>query len=243
MSKQFTLTVVTLFPEAFPGPLAHSITGRALQEGKWRCETVNIRDFATDKHRTVDDTPYGGGAGMVMRPDIVAAAIRAARAQNPGAPVVYLTPVGKVFDQAQANTYATLPGLILLCGHYEGIDQRVLDAEVDAEISLGDFVLTGGEIAVYPVVDAILRHLPGVLGNNETLAEESFSPALHGLLEYPHYTRPELWEGAAVPAVLTSGHHGQIASWRLAQAQARTQARRPDLPVPALDLKKDKKSK
>lgn len=225
----FLAHVVTLFPEVFPGPLAHSITGRGLAEGRWQLQTTNIREFATDKHKTVDDTPYGGGAGMVMRADIVAAALEHAISQTPKAPVVFLTPSGKPFCQADANRYAAGSGLILLCGHYEGVDQRVLDALVTEEVSIGDYVLTGGEIAAYPVLDATIRQLSGVLGNHTTLDEESFSPALEGLLEYPHYTRPEEWRGVGVPEVLKSGHHGKIAEWRKQQARRRTEQRRPDL--------------
>ena len=232
-SSTYKAHIVTLFPEMFPGPLATSITGRALGEGKWQCQTTDIRAFATDKHKTVDDTPYGGGAGMVMRADIVGQAIEQAKQQAPCAPVVFLTPTGKPFDQPTANRLAAGAGVILLCGHYEGIDQRVLDTLVDEEISVGDYVLTGGEIAVYPVLDAIVRQIPGVLGNHETLDEESFSLALEGLLEYPHYTRPEEWQGLGVPEVLKSGHHGKIAQWRREQALKRTKERRPDL------LKKD----
>ena len=228
-SSTFKAHILTLFPDMFPGPLAHSITGRALTEGLWQCDATDIRDFATDKRKTVDDTPYGGGAGMVMRADVVADAIEHVKAQMPKAPVVFLTPTGKPFDQATANRLAEGEGVVLLCGHYEGIDQRVLDTLVDEEISIGDYVLTGGEIAVYPVLDAVVRQLPGVLGNHGTLDEESFSPALEGLLEYPHYTRPEEWRGQGVPEVLKSGHHGKIDAWRKEQAQKRTQERRPDL--------------
>lgn len=235
----FKLHLVTLFPELFPGPLAASVTGRGLESGLWQCATTDIRIFTTDKHRTVDDTPYGGGAGMVMRADVVAAAVRHARAQTPGAPVVYVTPTGKPLQQADAARWAQGGGLIVLCGHYEGIDQRVLDAEVDEEISVGDYVLSGGEIAVYPLADATLRLLPGVLGQAHSLSEESFDlHDQHGnlLLEYPHYTRPEVWEDRPVPEILKSGHHGNIAQWRQQQALARTLARRPDL------LEKNKKS-
>ena len=228
-SSTFKAHILTLFPDMFPGPLAHSITGRALTEGLWQCDATDIRDFATDKRKTVDDTPYGGGAGMVMRADVVADAIEHVKAQMPKAPVVFLTPTGKPFDQATANRLAEGEWVVLFCVHYEGIDQRVLDTLVDEEISIGDYVLTGGEIAVYPVLDAVVRQLPGVLGNHGTLDEESFSPALEGLLEYPHYTRPEEWRGQGVPEVLKSGHHGKIDAWRKEQAQKRTQERRPDL--------------
>jgi tRNA (guanine37-N1)-methyltransferase len=225
----YPVTVLTLFPEMFPGPLGVSITGRGLAEGKWGLEVINIRDFAADRHRTVDDTPYGGGAGMVMKPDVVAAAIRAAKAKNPRARVVFMAPAGTPFKQADAVRLSREDGLILLCGHYEGIDQRVIDALVDEELSIGDYVLTGGEVPAMVVTDAVVRQLGGVLGNADTLHEESFDD---GLLEYPHYTRPEVWEGQRVPDVLLSGHHGNIAKWRKQQAQARTAARRPDLLPP-----------
>jgi tRNA (guanine37-N1)-methyltransferase len=224
----FNAHILTLFPEMFPGPLETSVTGRALREKLWALTTTNIRDFAPDKHKTVDDTPYGGGAGMVMRPDVVAAATRHARQKTQKAPVVYLTPTGETFSQTMAQELASLPGLILLCGHYEGIDQRVIDAEVDQEISLGNFVLSGGEAAAFPVLDAIIRLLPGVLGAEESLHEESFdlldtdgTP----LLEYPHYTRPATWEGQEVPEILRSGNHAEIEKWRLTQARQRTKRR------------------
>jgi tRNA (guanine37-N1)-methyltransferase len=237
-------TVLTLFPEMFPGPLGHSITGRALKEQLWRLTALNIRDFAADKHHTVDDTPYGGGAGMVMRPDVVAAAIRHARHQHilphPGegrdtrppssAPkVIYLSPAGPRFTQAKACELSQYPGgLIILCGHYEGIDERVLEAEVDEVISLGDFVLSGGEPAAVCLLDAVVRLLPGVLGGAASLHEESFDLADESgqpLVEYPHYTRPPVWEGREVPAVLQNGHHAEIKKWRLEQAKTRTRNR------------------
>lgn len=222
----FKVTVLTLFPEMFPGAMGYSVVGRAARDGVWALEVVNIRDFTADKHRTVDDTPYGGGAGMVMKPDIVAAAIRAAKAKQPGAPVYYLGPAGKRFVQAEARRLAGVEaGIILLCGHYEGIDQRVLDAEVDGTISLGDFVLSGGEPAAAVVIDAVVRLLPGVLGAEASLHEESFDitdEAGQPLVEYPHYTRPAVWEGREVPAVLQNGNHAEIKKWRLAEAKVRT---------------------
>lgn len=227
--KPYKIHILTLFPEMFPGPLGQSVTGRGLTAGKWQLEVTDIRDFATDKHNTVDDTPYGGGAGMVMRADVVGAAIEHAKEKLPNAPVVFLTPTGETFNQKTANSLAKEDGIILLCGRYEGIDQRVLDTIVDREISLGDFVLTGGELAALPMLDAILRQVPGVLGNDETLAEESFSDSLGGQLEYPHYTRPEVWQGQEVPEVLKSGNHAAIKKWRHEQAKQRTQKRRPDL--------------
>ena len=228
-TQPYKVHILTLFPEIFPGALGQSVTGRALAKNLWQIDVTDIRDFATDKHKTVDDTPYGGGAGMVMRADVVGAAIAHARKELPDAPVVFLTPTGETFKQQTAEKLAMAKGLILLCGRYEGVDQRVLDSMVDVEISLGDFVLTGGELAALPMLDAILRQVPGVLGNDETLAEESFSESLNGQLEYPHYTRPEVWQGQEVPAVLKSGNHAEIKKWRQQQAKQRTKVRRPDL--------------
>ena len=220
-------TVLTIFPEMFPGPLGSSLAGKALTEGKWALEAIDIRGFATDKHRSVDDAPSGGGAGMVMRADIAAAAIDAARAAMPaGAPTIYLSPRGYPFMQEQARELAGGPGVILLCGRFEGIDERVLQARNIEEISVGDYVLSGGEIAAQMVIDAVVRLLPGVAGNESSLAEESFA---QGLLEYPHYTRPREWEGRAIPEVLLSGDHKAIAKWRREQAEKLTKARRPDL--------------
>jgi tRNA (guanine37-N1)-methyltransferase len=220
-------TVLTIFPEMFPGPLGSSLAGKALTEGKWALEAIDIRGFATDKHRSVDDAPSGGGAGMVMRADIAAAAIDAARAAMPaGAPTIYLSPRGYPFMQEQARELAGGPGVILLCGRFEGIDERVLQARNIEEISIGDYVLSGGEIAAQVVIDAVVRLVPGVAGNESSLAEESFA---QGLLEYPHYTRPREWEGRAIPGVLLSGDHKAIAKWRREQAEKLTKARRPDL--------------
>jgi tRNA (guanine37-N1)-methyltransferase len=220
-------TVLTLFPEMFPGPLGLSLAGKALGDGTWALETLDIRDFATDKHRSVDDTPAGGGAGMVMRADIAAAAIDAARAKAaPGTPTIYLSPRGKPFTQARAHELAKGPGLLLLCGRFEGVDQRVLEAREVEEISIGDYVLSGGELAAQVLIDACVRLLPGVAGNEVSLAEESFAS---GLLEYPHYTKPREWEGRAIPEVLLSGDHEKIARWRREQAEALTKAQRPDL--------------
>ena len=222
----FLAKVLTLFPAAFPGNLGHSVVGRALQQGKWALEVIDIRAFATDNHRTVDDTPYGGGAGMVLKPNVVAAAIRHAR-QGQVAHVVYLGPAGKRFTQADARRLAALETpLILLCGHYEGIDERVLQAEVDEVLSIGDYVLSGGEVAAQVVLDAAVRLLPGVLGAHTSLHEESFDltdpDTNQPLVEYPHYTRPAVWEGQEVPAVLQGGNHAEITKWRLAQARVRT---------------------
>ncbi|MEC9291063.1 MAG: tRNA (guanosine(37)-N1)-methyltransferase TrmD [Pseudomonadota bacterium] len=222
----FKVTVVTLFPDMFPGMLGQSIMGRAMKSDLWELDIVDIRQFGTGKHKSVDDTPYGGGAGMVMRADVVAEAIRKAKEANPTAPVIYMSAAGEKFTAAKSHEMAKLDGVILLCGHYEGIDQRVLDSLVDFELSIGDYVLSGGEVAVHVVVDAVLRHIPGVLGNHDTLSEESFE---NGLLEYPHYTRPESWEGRDVPEVLRSGHHANIEKWRSEQSLKRTKERRPDL--------------
>ena len=220
-------TVLTLFPEMFPGALGVSLAGKALADGRWTLAAVDIRDFATDKHRSVDDTPAGGGAGMVMRADIAAAAIDAARRDAaPGTPAIYLSPRGTPLTQPRAHELAEGPGVILLCGRFEGVDQRVLEARDIEEISIGDYVLSGGELAAQVLIDACVRLLPGVAGNETSLAEESFAASL---LEYPHYTRPREWEGLTIPDVLLSGDHERIAAWRREQAEAVTKARRPDL--------------
>jgi tRNA (guanine37-N1)-methyltransferase len=220
--------VLTIFPEMFPGPLGLSLAGQALGEGKWTLTAIDIRDFATDKHRSVDDTPAGGGAGMVMRADIAAAAIDAGRARMPaaGAPTLYLSPRGKPLTQVSVRELAAGPGVILLCGRFEGVDERVLDARNVEEVSIGDYVLSGGELAAQVLIDACVRLLPGVAGNEVSLAEESFAS---GLLEYPQYTKPRDWEGHAIPDVLLSGDHEKIAKWRREQAEKTTKARRPDL--------------
>ncbi|HXA71507.1 MAG TPA: tRNA (guanosine(37)-N1)-methyltransferase TrmD [Stellaceae bacterium] len=216
-------SVMTLFPEMFPGPLGCSLAGKALADGLWRLETVDIRGFAGDKHRTVDDAPFGGGPGMVMRPDVLDRVIT--EAAGPG-PVIYLSPRGRLLDQARVKTLAAGPGVSLLCGRYEGVDERAIEARGIEELSLGDFVLSGGEPAAIALIDACVRLLPGVIGDQATLAEESFED---GLLEYPHYTRPQVWEGRAVPEVLLSGHHDRIRQWRQEQREKATRERRPDL--------------
>lgn len=218
--------VLTLFPEMFPGPLGLSLAGRALENRRWALEVLDIRDFAYNKHRAVDDTPAGGGPGMVMRADVAARAIDAARARCPDLPMWYLSARGKPFCQADASALAAGPGVALLCGRFEGIDQRVLDARAVTEVTIGDYVLSGGEPAALVVLDAAVRLLPGVMGKAATLDEESFEG---GLLEYPHYTRPAVWEGQAIPPVLLSGDHQAIRAWRRAQAELETQTRRPDL--------------
>jgi tRNA (guanine37-N1)-methyltransferase len=221
-------TALTLFPEMFPGTLGHSLAGRALRDGRWSLDTLQIRDFAQDKHRTVDDTPFGGGAGMVMRPDVVDAACTAALAAGPARPLVYLTPRGQLLDQALARELVGGSGVILVCGRYEGLDQRVIEARAMREVSVGDYVLSGGEPAALVLLDACVRLLPGVMGGATSAEEESFSePA--PLLEYPHYTRPAEWDGRAVPEVLLSGHHAEVARWRRGMAEAATRERRPDL--------------
>ncbi|MFV0335765.1 MAG: tRNA (guanosine(37)-N1)-methyltransferase TrmD [Tropicimonas sp.] len=222
--------IITLFPGAFPGVLGESLTGKALQDGLWALETIDLRPFGEGRHRNVDDTPTGGGAGMVLRPDVVARALDEAARDVPVErarwPVVYLSPRGRRFDQATARHWAAAEGVTILCGRFEGVDQRVLDAYRVEEVSLGDFVLTGGEIAAQAMIDASVRLLPGVLGNQASTEEESFSD---GLLEHPQYTRPNEWHGQAVPEVLLSGHHAKIEAWRRAQAEELTRVRRPDL--------------
>ena len=216
-------TLLTLFPGMFPGPLGQSLAGRALEAGIWSLDTRDIRDFAPGRHRNVDDTPFGGGAGMVMRPDVVDAAIEAAA---DGRPLLYVTPRGRRLAQDDAQRLAAGSGVVVLCGRYEGVDQRVIDARQAHEISVGDYVLSGGELAAMVVLDACIRLLPGVMGAAESADEESFS---NGLLEYPHYTRPADWQGRAVPDILLSGDHAKIAAWRHAEAETITRERRPDL--------------
>ena len=218
--------VLTLFPEMFPGALGLSLAGQGLKDGIWALETVDIRDFARDKHRSVDDAPFGGGPGMVMRPDVVSDAIAAATRADPALALIYLTPRGRPLDQARVRQLAEGPGVTLLCGRFEGLDERVLDAHAMEEISIGDFVLSGGEAAAIAVIDACVRLLPGIIGAPDSLAQESFE---HGLLEYPQYTRPREWDGRAVPEVLVSGHHEKVRDWRRQQAEAITRERRPDL--------------
>jgi len=216
-------TVLTLFPEMFPGPLGVSLAGKALGNGTWSLKAVDIRSFATDTHRTVDDSPFGGGPGMVLRPDVVDAALAA---QTQPGPRIYLSPRGRVLDQQRIRDLAAGPGLVVLCGRFEGLDQRVIEERQLEEVSLGDFVLSGGEPAAIAMIDACVRLLPGVVGAAETLIEESFETEL---LEYPHYTRPQLWRGRAVPEILLSGNHAKIKAWRRAEAEAATRTRRPDL--------------
>lgn len=224
MSNPWIAKVLTLFPEMFPGPLGHSLAGRGMANNLWRMEAVQIRDFATDKHRTVDDSPFGGGAGMVMRADVLDAALEAT-IETGLAPIV-MTPRGRMLDQDRVRKLAAGPGVVVLCGRFEGIDQRVIEARGLEEVSVGDFVLSGGETAALTLIDACVRLIPGVMGSEATLDEESFE---EGLLEYPHFTRPADWNGRPVPDILLSGHHERIRAWRLAEARRITADRRPDL--------------
>ena len=220
----FRATCITLFPDAFPGILGVSIVGTALRQGIWELDTVDIRAHGVGKHRNVDDTPSGGGAGMVLRADVAAAAIDSV--EQDGRPRIYLSPRGKALTQARVRELASGPGVILLCGRFEGLDERVIEGRELEEVSLGDFVLAGGEVAAQALLEACIRLLPGVAGNSDSLTEESFET---GLLEHPHYTRPQTWENREIPAVLTSGDHAKVAAWRRNQAEELTKARRPDL--------------
>ena len=222
----FQAQILTLYPEMFPGPLGVSLAGRALSEGKWSCDPIHIRDFATDKHRTVDDTPAGGGAGMVLRPDILGLAIDHALEKRPDLPVIAMTPRGTPITQTRVRELAAGPGATILCGRFEGFDERIFEARPVEQISMGDIILSGGEMGALMLLDACIRLLPGVMGAASSGDEESFES---GLLEYPHYTRPALWEGRAIPEVLRSGDHAKIAAWRKQRAEDDTRLRRPDL--------------
>ncbi|MGI8943528.1 MAG: tRNA (guanosine(37)-N1)-methyltransferase TrmD [Qipengyuania sp.] len=223
----FAATILTLYPEMFPGPLRHSIAGRALEEQRWSLDCVQIRDFATDKHRTVDDTPAGGGAGMVMKCDVLAAAVDHAAKLQPQVPVLAMTPRGKPIVQERIRKIVSGPGIILLCGRFEGFDERLFEARPAIEqVSLGDIILSGGEPAALAILDACIRLLPGVMGAPESGAEESFE---NGLLEYPQFTRPQEWEGRTIPEVLRSGDHAKIAAWRKQRSEDDTRSRRSDL--------------
>ena len=219
-------TVLTLYPEMFPGPLGQSLAGRALGERTWSLDTVQIRDFATDRHRSVDDTPAGGGAGMVMRADVLARAVDHVLAAAPEAPLLAMTPRGEPLTQAKVRELSAGPGVSILCGRFEGIDERLFEARPIVPVSVGDYVLSGGETAAFVLLDACVRLLPGVMGAPTSGEEESFES---GLLEYPHYTRPFEWEGRRIPEVLRSGDHAKIAAWRKRRAEAETRLRRPDL--------------
>lgn len=226
MTQAWTAICLTLFPELFPGPLGVSVTGMALEKGLWKLKTFNIRDFAEDKHRSVDDTPSGGGAGMVLRADVVARAVDAGLEFQSDVRRIYLSPRGRPFTQEMAHELSEGPGVLLLCGRFEGLDQRVIDGRQLEEVSIGDFVMTGGEMAAMCLLDAVVRLRHGVVGAPESLAEESFET---GLLEHPHYTRPRDFEGVGIPDVLLEGNHKKIREWRLQQSEVLTKQRRPDL--------------
>ncbi|RCS22396.1 tRNA (guanosine(37)-N1)-methyltransferase TrmD [Phyllobacterium salinisoli] len=236
----FRATILTLYPEMFPGPLGISLAGKALAEEKWRLETVQIRDFAEGKHRMVDDTPAGGGAGMVMKANVVARAIDSVMDGDSVAderPRLLMSPRGKPLTQKRVRSLAEGPGAIILCGRFEGVDERVIEGRDLEEISIGDYILSGGEVAALVLLDAVIRLLPGVMGNEQSGETESFET---GLLEHPHYTRPQQWEGRSIPDVLTSGNHGAIDKWRRAQAERITRDRRPDLWKAHLEAKSEK---
>ena len=220
----FVATVFTLYPDLFPGPFSEGLYGKALEKKIWDLQKVNLRDYAEDKHKTVDDTPYGGGSGMLIKPDVIGSALD--KNTKKGEKIIFLTPRGKVFNHECAKKLSQEKIINIICGHFEGIDQRVIDSRNIEEISIGDFVLSGGETASYVFLDAILRLIPGVIGNENSIAEESFE---NGLLEYPQYTKPQIWEKKSVPNVLLSGDHAKIKDWRLLQSEAITRDRRPDL--------------
>jgi tRNA (guanine37-N1)-methyltransferase len=223
----FATQILTLYPEMFPGPLGASLAGRALAEGIWSCDPIQIRDFATDKHRSVDDTPAGGGAGMVLRADVLAAAVDHAIVAQPDAPILAMTPRGASLTQARIREIAVGPGVTILCGRFEGFDERIFEARPQIEqVSIGDYILSGGELGAMVILDACIRLLPGVMGATSSGVDESFET---GLLEYPQFTRPALWEGRAIPEVLRSGDHAAVLAWRKAQAETDTRLRRPDL--------------
>jgi tRNA (guanine37-N1)-methyltransferase len=222
----FRASVLTLYPEMFPGALGLSLAGRALERGDWALEAVQIRDFATDRHRTVDDTPAGGGAGMVMRADVLARAIDHAAPPGDARPKLLMSPRGRPLTQARVRELASGPGAVIVCGRFEGVDQRVIEARALEEVSVGDYILSGGEPAALVLLDAVVRLLPGVMGNEASGAEESFE---HGLLEHPHYTRPQDFEGRCIPDILVSGDHGKVEAWRRTQSERLTERRRPDL--------------
>ena len=225
----FSAAIITLFPELFPGPLGASVLGRGMADGLWSLEAIQLRDFATDRHRTVDDTPAGGGAGMVLKPDILAQAIDTVSPPEDLRPRILMSPRGTPLTQSRARELALGPGAVIVCGRFEGVDQRVIDGRGLEEISIGDYVLAGGEVAAMVLLEAVVRLIPGVLGGADSHADESFE---NGLLEYPQYTRPQNFEGADIPPVLTSGDHGKIARWRTEQSLALTAMRRPDLLPP-----------
>ncbi|HUH78190.1 MAG TPA: tRNA (guanosine(37)-N1)-methyltransferase TrmD [Devosia sp.] len=234
----FSASIITLFPELFPGPLGASVLGRGLADGLWSLQATQLRAFATDRHRTVDDTPSGGGAGMVLKPDILAKAIDTVSPAGDARPRILMSPRGRPLTQARARELALGPGAVIVCGRFEGIDQRVIEGRGLEEISIGDYVLAGGEVAAMVLLEAVVRLIPGVLGGADSHADESFE---NGLLEYPQYTRPQSFEGRDIPAVLTSGDHAKIARWRAEQSRTLTEQRRPDL-IAALDTQKAAKA-
>jgi len=225
-NARFSATVLTLYPEMFPGPLGHALAGRALEKGLWSLDVRNIRDAATDRHHTVDDTPAGGGPGMVLKADVLARAIDAAAPRGDERPRLLMSPRGRPLTQERVRRLAAAPGAIIVCGRFEGVDERVIEGRGLEEVSIGDFILSGGEAAAICLLDAVVRLLPGVMGKRQSGESESFET---GLLEYPHYTRPRLWEGREIPPVLLSGDHGEIARWRQRKAEELTRERRPDL--------------
>ena len=216
--------IFTLYPELFPGPLSKGLYGKALSNNIWNIKTINIRDYASDKHKTVDDTPFGGGSGMLIKPDVLAKSLDQNIKSNEK--IYYLTPKGKLFNQKLAKDLSKEKNINLICGHFEGVDQRVIDTRGIEELSIGDYILSGGEAAAFVVLDSVLRLIPGVVGNDQSISEESFE---NGLLEYPQYTKPQIWEKKSVPDVLLSGDHAKIKDWRLSQSEAITRDRRPDL--------------
>ncbi len=222
----FTAQILTLYPEMFPGPLGTSLAGRAREEGKWALNTVNPRDFTTDKHRSVDDTPAGGGAGMVLRADVMATAVDFASGKQPNAPILAMTPRGKPLTQARIRDISSGPGVTIICGRFEGFDERLFEGRNIEQVSIGDYVLSGGEMGALVLLDACIRLFPGVMGATASGDDESFE---HGILEYPQYTRPQIWEGRIIPEVLRSGDHAKIAAWRKQRAEEDTRLRRPDL--------------
>ncbi|MGL1921140.1 MAG: tRNA (guanosine(37)-N1)-methyltransferase TrmD [Hyphomicrobiales bacterium] len=226
ISKPWRVSVMTLYPDMFPGSLGMSIAGRALAAGRWLCETTQIRDYAEGKHKNVDDTPTGGGAGMVLRPDVLSKCINSTRTDGDTRPLIYLSPRGKTLTQQRVRELTAGEGVILLCGRFEGVDQRLLDHENIEEISIGDYILSGGEVAALTLLDACVRLLPEVMGSQHSGEDESFE---NGLLEYPHYTKPREWQGLEAPDILRSGDHGKISKWRKQQSEKITQERRPDL--------------
>ena len=229
----YEVKIFTLYPEIFPGPLAGGIYGKAMGNGLWNLKTINIRDYADDKHKTVDDTVFGGGSGMLMKPDVVAKSLD--RNINKGEKIFYLSPKGKKFNQNFANSLSKQNGINLICGHFEGIDDRLLSTRNIEEISIGDYVLSGGETAAFVILDSVLRLIPGVLGNKDSVKDETFE---NSLLEYPQFTKPKIWEGKSVPDILFSGDHAKIKSWRLSQSEDITRRQRPDLWEKYLKVKK-----